>query len=176
MRPSARHRASRTLIASFALLALPAMAVEVDGHIDPVEWQGARHITDFRKVQPLNGEPGSLPTEAWVLSTPDGLAIAFRCIQPPAVPRTHQRIRRDEQAQVDRVNLMVDFDDDGRTGYNFMVTLSNDINDAVITQQTQFNTDWDGNWTHAVSEDTDGWNVEMLIPWYIAPMRSAVGG
>ncbi|MEI7036340.1 DUF5916 domain-containing protein [Fulvimonas yonginensis] len=170
------QRAARVLIASLALLALPALAVEVDGHIDPVEWQGARHITDFRKVQPLNGEPGSLPTEAWVLSTPEGLAIAFRCIQPPGVPRTHQRIRRDEQAQVDRVNLMVDFDDDGRTGYNFMVTLTDDINDAVITNESRFNTDWDGNWKHAASEDAQGWSVEMLIPWYIAPMRKAVGG
>ena len=168
--------AVRALAAALALLALPAMAVDVDGHIDPVEWQGAMHITDFRKTQPLNGEPGSLPTEAWVLSTPEGLAIAFRCIQPPGVPRTHQRIRRDEQAQVDRVNLMVDFDGDGRTGYNFMVTLTDDINDAVVTQQTQFNTDWDGNWKHAASEDAQGWSVEMLIPWYIAPMRSAVGG
>ncbi|MCX7513595.1 DUF5916 domain-containing protein [Frateuria hangzhouensis] len=176
MRSSARHRAARALIAPLALLALPAMAVEVDGHIDPVEWQGARHITDFRKVQPLNGEPGSLPTEAWVLSTPEGLAIAFRCIQPPGVPRTHQRIRRDEQAQVDRVNLMVDFDGDGRTGYNFMVTLADDINDAVLTNETQFNTDWDGNWKHASSEDAQGWTAEMLIPWYIAPMRKAVGG
>lgn len=170
------HRAVRALAASLALLALPAMAVDVDGHIDPLEWQGAMHITDFRKTQPLNGEPGSLPTEAWVLSTPEGLAIAFRCIQPPGVPRTHQRIRRDEQAQVDRVNLMVDFDGDGRTGYNFMVTLSNDINDAVLTQQKEFNTDWDGNWKHAVSEDAQGWSVEMLIPWYIAPMRGAVDG
>jgi hypothetical protein len=171
-----RRRTVLALAAMLASLALPAMAVEVDGHIDPAEWQGARRITDFRKVQPLNGEPSSLPTEAWVLSTPDGLAIAFRCIQPPGVPRTHQRIRRDEQAQVDRVNLMVDFDDDGRTGYNFMVTLSGDINDAVLTNESQFNTDWDGNWKHAASEDAQGWSVEMLIPWYIAPMRSASGG
>ena len=149
--------------------------IKVDGHIDPAEWAGARHITDFRKVQPLNGDPASLPTEAWVLSTPKGLAIAFRCIQPPGVPRTRQRIRRDEQAQVDRVNLMIDFNGDGRTGYDFTVTLSNDIDDAVITSETTFNTDWDGNWKHAVSEDARGWNVEMLIPWYIAPMQAADG-
>ena len=149
--------------------------IVVDGRIDPVEWRGARHITDFRKTQPLNGKPGSLPTEAWVMSTPEGLAIAFRCIQPPGVPRTHQRMRRDENAQVDRVNLMVDFDGDGRTGYNFTVTLSDDIYDAVITSESVFSTDWDGNWKHAVSEDAQGWSVEMLIPWYIAPMRKADG-
>ena len=55
-----------------------AGAVEIDGRIDPAEWQGAQHVTDFRQVQPLSGAPASQPTEAWVLATPDGLAIAFR--------------------------------------------------------------------------------------------------
>ncbi|HEX5306754.1 MAG TPA: DUF5916 domain-containing protein [Dyella sp.] len=181
MTSSARRRPaslpSRALVAlAFLLCTGPALAVTVDGHIDPAEWKGARHITDFRKVQPLTGAPASLPTEAWVLSTPQGLAIAFQATQPASVPRTHQRIRRDEQAQLDRVNLMIDFDGDARTAYNFMVTLSNDINDAVITGESNFSTDWDGAWQHAVSEDAEGWSVEMLIPWYIAPMRKAHDG
>ena len=65
---------------------------------------------------------GALPTEAWILATPEGLAVAFRNTQPPSVPRTRQRVQRDFEEQVDRVNLMVDFDGDGRTGYNFTIT------------------------------------------------------
>jgi hypothetical protein len=49
----------------------------------PDEWKDAQHVTDFRKVQPLNGEPASLTTEAWILATPEGLAVAFRNSQPP---------------------------------------------------------------------------------------------
>ena len=162
MPPTARRLVPANLRSrAFVALALlgfaaPALAVHIDGHIDPGEWRGARHITDFRKVQPFNGEPASQPTEAWVLSTPKGLAIAFRCVQPPGVPRTRQRIRRDENAQVDKVKQMIDFNGDGRTGYDFTVTLNNDIDDAVITSETTFNTDWDGNWKHAVSEDAKG--------------------
>ena len=44
--------------------ALPACAVEIDGSIDPQEWEGAQHFADFRKVQPLNGEPATLQTQA----------------------------------------------------------------------------------------------------------------
>ncbi len=164
-------------LALLPALSTPALAqIEVDGVIDPDEWQGAQHITDFRATQPLTGAPGSLPTQAWVLATPEGLAVAFRAVQPPGVPRTVQKIRRDEQAQVDRVNLMVDFEGDGRTGYNFMVSASNGINDAVITNQSQFSTDWDGNWRYAASSDAEGWSAEMLIPWYIAPMGKGVDG
>ncbi|HWU69862.1 MAG TPA: DUF5916 domain-containing protein [Pseudoxanthomonas sp.] len=174
-------------LAILSALSLPAFAddasapgthakVRIDGVIDAAEWQGARHITDFRTTQPLTGAPGSLPTEAWVMATPEGLAVAFRAVQPAGVPRTLQKIQRDEQAQVDRVNLMVDFEGDGRTGYNFMVSASDGINDAVITNQSQFSTDWDGNWQHAASTDGEGWSAEMLIPWYIAPMAKGVDG
>ena len=164
-------------LAVLSAFSAPVLAqVKVDGVIDPAEWAGARHVTDFRDTQPLTGAPGSQPTEAWILATPEGLAVAFRAVQPAGVPRTLQKIQRDENAQVDRVNLMVDFEGDGRTGYNFMVAASNGINDAVITNQAQFNQDWDGNWQHAARLDAEGWSVEMLIPWYIAPMASAVDG
>lgn len=161
-------------------LAAPAWAAEsatvaVDGVVDEAEWAGARHVTDFRKVQPLSGEPGSLQTEAWVLSTPEGLAVAFRNVQPAGVPRTRQQVRRDFDEQVDRVNLMVDFDGDGRTAYNFTVASTGGIADAIITNENSFSDDWDGNWRHAVGEDANGWSVEMLIPWHIAPMRKADG-
>jgi hypothetical protein len=153
-----------------------AHAIEIDGRIDSAEWQGARHVTDFRQVQPLSGEPASQPTEAWILATPEGLAVGFRNTQAPDVPRTRQRVQRDFDEQVDRVNLMVDFDGGGRTGYSFTLSSTDGIADAVITNETQFNDDWDGNWRHAVSEDDAGWSAELLVPWYIAPMARGDDG
>ncbi|MEO5596329.1 MAG: DUF5916 domain-containing protein, partial [Lysobacteraceae bacterium] len=165
----------RALLFPLLLWSGIAAAVEVDGHIDPVEWANAQHITDFRLTQPLTRAASPYPTEAWVLSTPQGLAIAFKCTQPLSVPRTRQRTQRDQGGPLDRVNLIVDFDGDGHTGYNFMVTVNDDIQDEVVTNENQYSADWDGNWKHAVSEDGDTWSVEMLIPWYIAPMRKVAG-
>lgn len=170
-----RNLAALSLVVLLAVAA-PAGAIEIDGHVDPAEWQGARHITDFRVVQPLTGEPARLATEAWVMATPEGLAVAFHNTQPRGVVRTRQRTRRDQDAQVDRVNVMVDFDGDGQVGYNLMITLAGGISDAVITNQSNFDNDWDAVWQHAVSEDAEGWSAEFLIPWYIAPMRDAVDG
>ena len=67
----------------------PALAVDIDGRVSDSEWQGAEHISEFRKTQPLTGEPPSHATEAWILATPEGLAVAFRNTQPTSVPRTH---------------------------------------------------------------------------------------
>ncbi|GAA5005557.1 hypothetical protein FNZ56_06040 [Pseudoluteimonas lycopersici] len=170
-------RLARTSFALLlSLLSAPAWAIDVDGRIDPAEWQGAQHVTDFRQVQPLTRAPGSQPTEGWILATPEGLAIGFHSTEPANIPRTRQSAQRDVGAQADRVNLYVDFDGDGRTGYNFTVLLSDSIIDTTITNENQFATDWDGNWKHAVSEDAEGWSAEMLIPWYIAPMRAGSGG
>ena len=87
-------------LAILAALATPAWAapggtIDVDGRIDPAEWQGAEHITDFRVVDPLTRAPSPYPTEAWVLATPEGLAIGFRNTQPASVPRTYRRTQRD---------------------------------------------------------------------------------
>ncbi|WP_116808043.1 DUF5916 domain-containing protein [Steroidobacter cummioxidans] len=158
-----------------AMLATRVFAVDIDGRIDADEWREARHITDFRKTQPLNGEPASLATEAWVLATPAGLAVAFRNFQPPSVPRTQQRVQRDFKDLVDRIDVMIDFDGDHRTGYNFKVSSTAGIYDAIVTNESQFNPDWDGNWRHAVGGDADHWTVEVLIPWHIAPMRENSG-
>ena len=157
-------------------LPLPVLAVQVDGRIDPTEWADAQRVDDFRLTQPLTRAPSPHATEAWYKATEQGLAIAFRNRQPARVPRTRQRFQRDRNGNVDRVNVYVDFDGDGRSGYNFMVGLSNDIADSTISNENQFNGDWDGHWTHAVSEDDEGWSAEMLIPWHIAPMRQGDGG
>jgi hypothetical protein len=164
------------LLVLLSAVAAPAWAIQVDGRIDPAEWQGAQHVTDFRLTQPLSRAPAPYPTEAWMLATPEGLAIAWRNLQPADVPRTRQVAQRDAGAQADRVNLYVDFDGDGRTGYNFTVLLSDSIIDATITNENQFSTDWDGIWTHAVSEDEQGWSVEIMLPWYIAPMQAGKDG
>jgi len=155
--------------------AAPALSVEIDGRVGVEEWQAAQHVTDFRKTQPLNGEPGTFATEAWILATPDGLAVAFKNTQPPSVARDRQRVQRDFEEQVDRINVMVDYDGDGRTAYNFTVSSTDGIYDGIISNENFFNKDWDGNWSHAVAGDAESWSVEVLIPWHIAPMRAASG-
>ena len=158
-----------------ALHAAGACALTIDGHIDPAEWQDAQRITDFRLTQPLSRAPAPHRTEAWILATEQGLAVGFRNTQPASVPRTRQRVRRDQDVQADRVNVFVDFDGDGRAGYNFTVLLSDSIVDTTIANENQFNDDWDGDWLHAVAENGDTWSAEFLIPWHIAPMRAVEG-
>ncbi len=172
-----------TMLAAMSLSALAQNAaapvavgsVTVDGVIDPVEWRGARHITDFRMTQPFTGDAASQATEAWVKASPEGLAVAFRNTKLAGVDTPRQRSRRDQQISIDRVNVMVDFDGDGQAGSSFMVSASDGIEDATITSNGNFGKDWDGNWKHAVVDGEREWTAELLIPWYTATMKKASG-
>ena len=149
-------------------------ALRIDGVPDEPEWTHAQHITDFRIVQPLTLAVSKEATEAWILATPEGLAVAMHVTQSAGVPRSRQRTERDQFASVDRVNLVIDYDGDGGTGYNFTLTLGQGVMDAVVVNENVFLQDWDGDWQHAIAEQPDGWTVEMLIPWHVAPMKDGV--
>lgn len=158
------------------LLSAPAYAVDIDGKLMAGEWDDATHVTQFVGVQPETLQPSKYRTEAWYKATPKGLAVAFRNYQPAEVPRTRQRARRDEGGQVDRNNVFVDFDGNGVQAYEFTVSISDGISDGVITNENQFNDDWDADFLHGSSESDDYWETEFLIPWHVAVMKKGHNG
>ncbi|MCT6632041.1 hypothetical protein, partial [Staphylococcus aureus] len=65
---------------------------------------------------------------------------------------------------------MIDLDGTGTTGYEFTAYLGGEKMDSVISQQVNYNYDWDGEWDYAVSETPSQWIVEYRIPWTVAPL------
>jgi len=168
-------RSRNILLPLLALSTMPAAAatLTIDGSITEEQWRDAHVFRDFKRTQPYTLDAASVVTEARMLSTPEGIAFAFRCEQPAGFTRIKPFTPRDRIRNADRVNVNIDFDADGKVGYNFTVSLSDSIEDAIITEENQFNTDWDADWQHAVQEDDTGWNVEILLPWTIASMRGS---
>jgi hypothetical protein len=154
---------------------LAAAEVTIDGRIDDAEWAGAQRFADFVTVQPVTGAPApdDRRAEALLLSTPEGIAVAIRAWHPASVPQTRARIQRDGQQSVDRVNFMIDFNADGRVGYDFTITTSGDVTDEVITNQNSFSYDWDGVWRSATADFDGGYAFEFLIPWSTAAMADS---
>ncbi|MBN1627248.1 MAG: hypothetical protein JW944_12045, partial [Deltaproteobacteria bacterium] len=106
-----------------------------------------------------------------VLSTPEGLAVAFACEQPYDT-RTRTVSSRDSGSiDADSVILIVDFDGTSTIGYEFRVSITGSYSDGTILREDQHNRDWDGIWKRAVYEDEENWYAEMLLPWSIAPMN-----
>jgi hypothetical protein len=149
--------------------------VVIDGRIDAVEWSDAQRFADFVSVQPLTGAPAphDRRAEAFLLSTPEGIAVGIRAWHPDSVPQNRARIPRDGRQAVDRFNFMIDFNADGQVGYDFTVTTAGDVTDEVITNQNSFSYDWDGDWQHAVDTFDGGYSAEFLIPWSTAAMAGS---
>jgi hypothetical protein len=158
------------LTASGTAAASAESAIHIDGRLDETVWAQAQRIDDFRTVQPLTRAVPEWRTEVRVLAREDGLYFGLRAEQPPGVPRTRHPTRRDAQARADRFNVMIDFEGEGSTAYEFTVSLSDGIQDAIITGQNNYRYDWDGVWQHAVAEDEAGWTAELRLPWGIAPV------
>src|SRR5690606_20932878 len=70
---------------------------------------------------------------------------------------------------------MNDFDGEHRTGYNFKLSSTDRVYDAVVTNENTFNTDGAGNCRYAVSEDEAGWSAKHMVQWHIAPMGDPAG-
>lgn len=168
---AALRRLPLPLALSFALAASLAHgettpALTLDGRLDEAAWAEARVFDDFVVVEPWTqaAPDPALGTEVRLLSTPAGIALGFRMQQPVKVPLLAPKVARDEMTTADRVNVYLDFDGDGRAAYNFAVLASGSIQDNIITNETQFSPDFDGDWKHAVHLEDGGWSVEILIP------------
>ncbi|WP_223619457.1 DUF5916 domain-containing protein [Lysobacter sp. ESA13C] len=171
--PASRLRAGSVLMLTLLVSSPACASIVIDGKLDETEWEQAKRYDDFKVTEPyrLTAPDSGSGTQARLLSTPDGIVVAFVLEQAPAFARVKPRLERDQEDVIDGVNFMVDFDGDGRTAYTFSVGLSGSIMDGVVTNENVPNYDWDTDWSWAVDETENGWQVEMLIPWTVAPMR-----
>jgi hypothetical protein len=151
-------------------------AIAVDGRLDEPEWQAAQRLEGFKTTDPYTQADPELKTTVLVHADELGLYFGFICDQPPAVERVRTRGQRDQDVRGDRVNVMLDLDGSGTTGYEFTAFLGGEYMDAIINRQLNYNYDWDGTWEYAASETPTQWFVEYRIPWSTAPLAEPVDG
>ena len=146
--------------------------IAVDGRLDEPEWDRAQVFTDFRVTQPYTLGVPRHPTEVRLLGTPQGIAVGFRCVHPASTPRQKEQTPRDTDNNGDRVNIYIDLDADAKVAYNVTIALAGSLQDATITNENLYSTDWDGDYLYAVRDLEDEWFVEVLLPWTLASMKN----
>lgn len=161
--------------AAIAALNSAHAAIVIDGAPLDAQWADAREITDFALTQPFNRTTPRLKTTVKLLSTPEGLAIAFICDQPDVASRSADSRPRDALPNSDAVSAIVDFDGNGSRAYEFTVAASGAQKDGIWSSENVFVADWDGVWQSAVASTDSGWTAELLIPWSSVPMAKSRG-
>ncbi len=144
-------------------------AITVDGRLDEPEWRQSQSFTDFRVTEPLTRAPAAHATELMILPLPDALYVGLRA-EHPQDQRTHGHSPRDaSNMDADPAILVIDFEGQGKTAYEFTVTISGSMRDSIILNQSDLSRDWDADWTAKTAEDARGWSAEWRIPWSTAP-------
>jgi hypothetical protein len=169
-----RRLYSALLLLYTLVLAEPVLArITVDGVLDESEWDNAKHCSGWQQTEPyVQGEP-RYRNDAMFVATPEGLAVALVFDQPASERRTRVRTPHDGALDGDSTQVIVDFDATGQVGYEFSLGLGGGTRDGLVTNQTHFDRDWDGEWWHAIRETNDQWIAEMLIPWSSVAMKNS---
>jgi len=138
--------------------------LKIDGILDEPRYQG-KSISDFIQTDPVNGAAPSQETEVWISYTKTALYISARLHDTDAGLIRNPKSRRDQLENSDEFQIAIDSYHDKRSGYLFVVTPSGSFGDGTAFNDSDMDFSWDGIWYRSVSQDENGWSVEVEIPF-----------
>jgi len=136
----------------------------IDGRLDETSWRTASIAGNFRQIDPNEGQSATERTEVRVLYDNSALYVGVRLFDREPARIVTRLSRRDEDPDADRFTFYVDALHDRVTGAAFEVSAAGAQRDAIISNDTNRDSSWDGVWEAAVTIDDEGWNAELRIP------------
>ena len=156
--PSARRalRATRT-----------AQPVRIDGVLDDDGWRAAVPASSFVQAEPLTGQPATQATDVRVLYDADNLYIgAFLHDSDPSHAVVNDIKKDFREEDQDDFEVLLDTFGDRRNGYVFSTNIKGARHDRqVALEGREVNQSWDAVWEVRTRKLSDGWTVEMRIPF-----------
>lgn len=144
----------------------------IDGLLDDAVWKTAPALTDFIQNYPTYGLPGSQKTVVKVVYDNSAIYVGAYLYDDPALIKKQITPRDTAQQQdVDYFSIFFDTYNDHQNGFQFLVTTANVQVDARMGPNLGDNINyygdksWDAVWESQVHMTTDGWTVEMRIPY-----------
>ncbi len=142
--------------------------IQLDGLLNETVWQNASKASDFRQIQPLEGEPATEKTEVRVLFDDNNLYIGVMCFDSEPDKIVAQKLQRDSGLEDDdQFVIVLDTYHDRRNAYLFS-TNPNGVEEDGQTRDGAFflNLDWDGVWQVEAKIHEKGWSAEFKIPFW----------
>ncbi|MCY7380842.1 MAG: carbohydrate binding family 9 domain-containing protein [Gemmatimonadaceae bacterium] len=141
--------------------------VFVDGRLDEPEWQAAPVAGNFVQSEPRSGEAATEATEVRVLYDAERLYIGAYLHDRAPGDIVVNDIRKDfNPDQQDDFEVILDTFRDRRNGYVFITNVAGARADRQVANEgREINTSWDAVWTVKTQRVSDGWMVEMAIPF-----------
>ena len=151
-------------------------APQLDGVIKNDDaWKGAMPMTDFWQVRPVEGKAASQRSEVYVGYTKNTLYVAAMLYDESASGILVTDSRRDSKLdETDSFQIILDTYKDEQNGFVFGTNPAGIEYDGQVTKGGTaafgsgvggFNLNWDTNWKVRTQITSEGWSLEMAIPF-----------
>jgi hypothetical protein len=138
---------------------------EIDGHLDEEVWKTAPLAGPLLQHRPSSYTHMDQQTFFRVAYNDNYLYVAIWCwdTEPDKIVARYMR-RDDALWDDDSVSINLDTFNDLRNGYTFIINPNGSRHDAISTNNSNYNSQWDGVW-EAKTQITDyGWQIEVALP------------
>ncbi len=137
----------------------------LDGRLDEPIWEAATPATGFYTLRPRPGEPSEAQTEVRIVYDDDNLYVGF--ISFDSDPTDNVVVLREDftSRETDGVSMVIDSLHDRRSAYQFGTNPAGAKRESHITNNGQYNNDWDSVWDVKVSVNDESWIAEFAIPF-----------
>ncbi|MGK7370967.1 MAG: DUF5916 domain-containing protein [Candidatus Halalkalibacterium sp. M3_1C_030] len=146
--------------------------IDIDGNLSESLWNQVDPISGFYQFEPDEGSPSSQRTEVWVLYGDGNVYIGALLYDDDPFAIERALGRRDDYNRADWFLVSIDSYFNRRTSYTFGVNAAGVQFDAFRTGgggggpgPRGMDTSWDAIWESAVNVNSEGWVVEMRIPY-----------
>jgi hypothetical protein len=147
-------------------------APKIDGELTEAAWQSAPVATDFVQNYPDNLKSSLVKTEVRIVYDDNAVYVGAYLFDDPKLIRRQLTARDGESQQdVDFFSVFFDTYHDQQNGFQFLVTTANVQTDAKVGGNVSTgwgdygDKSWDAVWESKTSIKSDGWVVEMRIPY-----------
>ncbi|MFH1942516.1 MAG: DUF5916 domain-containing protein [bacterium] len=141
--------------------------IKVDGFLDDPAWENARFQGQFTQREPEDGAPASEKTEIGFLFNEKYLYIGIKCYDSEPDKIIAREMRRDALVDDDDyLEIVLDTYHDHRSAYYFITNPLGVKREAIMANEGRdYNPAWDGVWLNKAKITSEGWFVEIAIPW-----------
>ena len=189
---TAKHRTPLLLLSLFvapmggAAQEMQAVAIPIetapviDGVLDEAFWADIPPITGFRQRSPIDGAPASERTEVRIAYTPTALYFAMSMFDSSPDEILGNILQRGGWIDKDdNIRIAIDTYDDDRNAYMFEIGALGAQDDALISDESSQDWNWDGIYTTEARITDEGWFLEVEIPFttirFDDPVRPEMG-
>ena len=145
-----------------------ATPLRIDGQLDESLYGSVTPVSDFIQVEPNDGAPATQKTELWVAFDQTNVYVSFRVWESRPDRMIVNEMRRDSTQNIlqnEAVAFILDTYYDRRNGVLFHINAIGGRLDGQVTDERQYNSDWNPIWDYATGRFDGGWTLEAAVPF-----------